>query len=326
MFVIIYFAAIGVLSTDGCYIAEPTGRAAEFSIRVARNKVVEAGLCAVIPCAFTYPHSLVQDPYKRVWFKGDPLNPTVEIPYSEPGEIALQPNERSCSIVINDLVEGENDGEYGFKLEWGAHQTYIFPERVRVSVTALSKKPSLHIPRLMVGQPVTLSCEAPGRCSGATPDITWELNGLPQRATPGNIMTSTGEVTYFSEMLFIPKAKHHNTSVTCRVLFKGNVTTEITRTLTVNYRPRILSSSGCAVQQGITTCICISEGVPLPVIDWNMPEAKTGKNSVMMAESSHTMIKSTIILPSSNTPITKAVCVSKNAVGVRMMTMETDKQ
>ncbi|KAM6967573.1 uncharacterized protein FYW47_006299 [Aplochiton taeniatus] len=295
------------------------------------NISIEAGLCAVINCSFTHPTGFT--PTAKRW-------------------------------------------------RFGPHQlTFSLP------LLALSQKPSVVCPPLTVGQRATLTCTAPGLCSGSPPQITWtwrktgdnttEIKGNTTEYRPENL---TSILTKHSSYLtFTPSAEHHNTSVACRVIFMGNITTEEAVWLDVTYAkepqilrntavreggvlnltcpfygnppssstvvwsksgspmlqndtgsatlvisnmtrgdvgeytctvqhdnntrtasahvdvlfpPEILNGSGCEVQSGVQTCLCVSSGFPLPLIGWLNVEGYSFSTSVLGSS-----VNSTINLP-----------------------------
>uniref|UniRef100_A0A674CLZ9 Ig-like domain-containing protein n=1 Tax=Salmo trutta TaxID=8032 RepID=A0A674CLZ9_SALTR len=106
---------------------------------------------------------------------------------------------------------------------------------------ALTQKPSVLTPPLTEGEPVTLTCTAPGICSGTPPNITWTWRGTGDNITELRDNTTIQKredltsvtTTHFSTLTFTPSAEHHTTKVTCQVTFKGNITTEDTVTLNV---------------------------------------------------------------------------------------------
>lgn len=103
-----------------------------FSIRVKDNFTGEAGLCINAFCFFTVPQS-VPEPIRRTWFKGDPQNPTVEVPF-RPSSAGRFRGERECSFMLKNLVQGESDGEYRLKRQWELGKVYIFPQTVKITV------------------------------------------------------------------------------------------------------------------------------------------------------------------------------------------------
>lgn len=108
-------------------------------------------------------------------------------------------------------------------------------------ILGLSQKPTVVTTPLVEGQQATLTCTAPGLCSGSDPTFTWTWRGAEEEDS--NLM---GNITNFknkcqtcvtwkhsSTLTFNPSAEHHGTEVTCKVSFAGNVSTEETLTLNV---------------------------------------------------------------------------------------------
>ncbi|XP_034057073.1 sialic acid-binding Ig-like lectin 11 isoform X3 [Gymnodraco acuticeps] len=281
--------------------------------------------------------------------------------------------------------------------------------------SGLTQKPSVMIPPLTEGQPTTLTCTAPGLCSGSDPKFTWTWRGAGEKDSQitGNITAlKTEDLTavtqrHSSTLTFNPSAEHHNNNVTCEVSFKNNITAEETVTLNVTYLkklvitgvttvkdgddlnltcsvesfppsvitwtkhgsirnltketkiildnntgtatltirnvtvdysglyvckaklqiptlsthaevnvtflPRIFSTSGCVVQSEVLTCVCISEGFPLPTIKWPLLDAHT-EYSVTTNFSNHAVnLSITVTLKDRN--YTTVECISSNDIG-----------
>ncbi|CAB1333488.1 unnamed protein product, partial [Coregonus sp. 'balchen'] len=269
----------------------------------------------------------------------------------------------------------------------------------------LTQKPSVLTPPLTEGEPATLTCTAPGICSGTPPNITWTCRGTGDNITELRDNTTIQKredltsvtTSHFSTLTFTPSAEHHNMMVTCQVTQKklqieetklyalkdvkdpqitgnktvkedgtlgltcsvdsyppyditwsknrtsaplqnytekatltiSNVTREhageyvctaqhLNRTMTastvvtVMYHPVILPGSGCVDQAEVMTCVCVSQGVPLPLIEWPLLVLNT-ENTMSVLGSS---VNSTISLPVRNHNNTTVECVSGNVVGV----------
>lgn len=99
----------------------------EFSINMTTHVKAESVKCIWIPFQFTFPTNKVTLPLTMTSFKGDPQNTASIKQYYNIG------SELKGALTINGLPRGEY--EYGFKLEWGDNQTYIFPKRVWISVS-----------------------------------------------------------------------------------------------------------------------------------------------------------------------------------------------
>ncbi|XP_029360947.1 platelet-derived growth factor receptor alpha-like isoform X2 [Echeneis naucrates] len=90
-------------------------------------------------------------------------------------------------------------------------------------------------------------------------------------------------------------------------------------TLLASMRPintgmmKILKNSGCELQSELLTCVCISEGSPLPSITWPLLK-NHNEHSVITSVSNYT-INSTVILTVKDVNNTVVECVSRNENG-----------
>ncbi|XP_068425863.1 sialic acid-binding Ig-like lectin 5 [Clinocottus analis] len=422
MFVLIWTALL--FSADaGESLEETTNCDKNFCITLSKGEIkAEAGLCVVIPCSFTTEDGFTSQ--HMVWYKcatskrrcGDSdvifntsNNNKVQSEFL--GRVSLlEPHvdQKNCSIIINDLTESDS-GKYQLRVNGFTYwkvEGLTFSQTATVSVKGLTQKPSVLVPPLIEGQQTTLTCTAPGLCSGSDPEITWTWRGAGEKDShlPGNITDVPQRRR--STLTFNPSAEHHGTKVSCKVSFTNNMTTEETETLNVSYVkkpvitgvttvkegdalnltcsvesvpssvltwtklgsnkvlqsenvkvlqndtgtaslvilnvtaeysgryictaehqitnvttpaevkvklfPKFLSGSACEVQSGVLTCVCISEGFPLPTISWPLLETHT-EYSVTTNKSSHTVISITVSVKNHN--YTTVECVSKNDLG-----------
>nr|XP_033496957.1 uncharacterized protein LOC117266109 [Epinephelus lanceolatus] len=254
----------------------------------------EAGLCVVIPCLFTTGYGFI--PQHIVWYKCKPSkqrcgdsdiiyhtnknNKKVQSGFK--GRVSLlEPdvNQGNCSIIINDLTESDS-GSYQLRVNgllYGKGVGYIFYTRAIVSVKGLTQRPTVMIPPLTEEQQTTLTCTAPGLCSGSDPEITWMWGGAGE-----NFSHITGNITAFktedltavtqghsSTLTLNPSAKHHGTDVTCKVSFTNNITTEETVTLNVTYVKEVKITGNTSVKEGeALSLICSVESFPAALITW----------------------------------------------------------
>uniref|UniRef100_A0A4W6C056 Ig-like domain-containing protein n=1 Tax=Lates calcarifer TaxID=8187 RepID=A0A4W6C056_LATCA len=209
----------------------------------------ETGLCVVLQCSFTTAADFKVE--SVIWFKCDPperkcdksdtpifnsrTNENVEPDFR--GRVSLlEPDlsHNNCSIIINDLKTSDS-GLYQLRVGGtykGKEDGFTFESKANVTVTGLSQKPTVMVPPLTEGQQTTLTCTAPGLCSGSDPKITWMWRGAGEKNSPitGNITTNQGQT---STLTFNPSAEHHGTNLTCKVRFKWAVITKETVTLNV---------------------------------------------------------------------------------------------
>ncbi|XP_071240126.1 sialic acid-binding Ig-like lectin 14 isoform X2 [Salvelinus alpinus] len=312
---------------------QPPATASPWTITFSPAEITaEKGLCAVISCTFTHPDNI--KPTTAIWFKC-PTNDRCDkdkniIFHSETPHEAQEDfkqrvslletdlTKKNCSVIINDIRENDA-GEYQFRLL----SSYTYSKKVKITVTALTQKPSVLTPPLTEGEPATLTCTAPGICSGTPPNITWTWRGTGDNITElrDNTTIQIREdlthvtTTHFSTLTFTPSAEHHNMMVTCQVTFQKKYQIEETVTLNVTYLPVILPGSGCVDQAEVMTCVCVSQGVPLPVIEWPLLELNTERCSPTTSVLGSS-VNSTISLTVGNHNNTTVECVSRNVVGV----------
>nr|XP_040020829.1 sialic acid-binding Ig-like lectin 14 [Gasterosteus aculeatus aculeatus] len=250
----------------------------------------EAGLCVVIPCSFKTsnftPKQLVFykcEASKQNCAKSDVIfHSNTNNNKTQPrfvGRVSLlQPDLslKNCSIIINDLTESDS-GSYWLRLLDGNKKTRHSSSKVNISVKGLTQKPTVGIPPLTEGQQTTLSCTAPGLCSGWDPEITWTWRGAGEKDShiTGNITAVKTEhltsVTrrHSSTLTFNPSAEHHGTDVTCKVRFTNDITTEETETLNVTYMKEPVISGNTAVKEGdVLRLTCSGDSFPPSRVTW----------------------------------------------------------
>uniref|UniRef100_A0A674CYA1 Ig-like domain-containing protein n=1 Tax=Salmo trutta TaxID=8032 RepID=A0A674CYA1_SALTR len=305
----------------------------------------ENGLCAVISCTFTHPDNI--KPTAAIWFKchtNDRCDQDRNIIFHSETPSKAQEGfkqrvslletdltKKNCSVIINDIRENDA-GEYQFRLPG----SYTYLKNVKITVSALTQKPSVLTPPLTEGEPAALTCTAPGICSGTPPHITWTWRGTGDNITEEDLTIDT--TTHFSTLTFTPSAEHHNMMVTCQVTFQKKYQIEETVTLNVTY-PQITGNK-MVKEDGILDLTCSVDsyppsditwskngtsaplqnytenaGVPLPLIEWPLLELSTERCSPTTSVLGSS-VNSTISLPVGNHNNTTVECVSRNVVGV----------
>ncbi|XP_044215581.1 sialic acid-binding Ig-like lectin 5 [Thunnus albacares] len=285
-----------------------------------REITAEAGLCVVIPCSFTTPDSVIIQ--HTVWYKCEPNkqrcddsdiifdtnknNRNVQPGFK--GRVSLLESDQSqknCSIVINDLTASDS-GSYQLRVKdvqyWNPNG-FTFSFRTTVSVKDLSQKPTVMIPPLTEGQQTTLTCTAPGLCSGSVPTITWMWRGTGKNDShiTGDIMTENlAAVTqrHSSTLTFNSSAEHHGSNVTCKVSFTGDTTTEETVTLNVTYMKKPGITGDAIVKEGDTLNLtCSVESFPPSLITWTKLGLNTNLQNGIDADLQNDTGLSTLIIP-----------------------------
>ncbi|XP_030248821.1 sialic acid-binding Ig-like lectin 5 [Sparus aurata] len=245
-----------------------------------------AGLCVVIPCNLTADSGFTLE--SAAWYKCEQNCTDSELKLSmnntnsnaQPGfrgrVSLLEPDLGNCSIIINDLTSSDS-GSYQLIVLNGTTQGFTFHRAVKITVQDLTQKPTVTIPPLTEGQQTTLTCTAPGLCSGSVPAITWTWSGRREKSShiAGNITASkTENVTgvtqrHSSTLTFNSSAEHHGTNVTCKVSFINNITTEETVTLNVTYVKKPEITGRTTLNQGDTLKLtCSAESFPPASVIW----------------------------------------------------------
>ncbi|XP_042345091.1 sialic acid-binding Ig-like lectin 16 [Plectropomus leopardus] len=253
----------------------------------------EAGLCIMIPCnittdpGFTLECAVLHkcDPSQQNCSVSDKIlhlvNTSLNAQSGSRGRVSfLEPdlNQRNCSIIINDVTASDS-GSYQLRLHGilhGSSQEYT-SAGTTITVKGLTQKPTVMIPPLREGQRATLTCTAPGLCSGSDPKITWTWTGAREEDShiTGNITAfKTEAVTavtqrHSSTLTFNSSAEHHGTNVTCKVSLANNITTEETVTLNVTYVKEVQITGNTNVDKGKTLNLtCSVESFPPALITW----------------------------------------------------------
>ncbi|KAF7226770.1 B-cell receptor CD22-like [Nothobranchius furzeri] len=251
MFVVIWVTLFTSVRANNADPAQPNGmrkHCQQDGYCVTLNDGVvtaEAGLCAVIPCSFKSAFTSS----KIIWYKCEALkcedSDGVFASKESEGRVSLLESaisKKNCSIRINNLIASDS-GSYQLRVEGrGPGEKYTYTvAKTNLSLTGLKQKPTLVVPPLTEGQQTTLTCTAPGLCSGSPPNITWSWRrgGEEDFTITGNITGfHTENLTDFTQrhsstLTFHPSAEHHGTNITCKISFTGDTTTEETLILNV---------------------------------------------------------------------------------------------
>ncbi|XP_070690840.1 myelin-associated glycoprotein isoform X2 [Pempheris klunzingeri] len=296
MFVHIWASLFFAVRGSNAETAAPPGESSKVT--------AEAGLCAVIPCYFTTNPGFTLE--SAVWYKCDPpkqncthsdeilvLNDTNQKAQSGfGGRVSLlEPGVRqnNCSIIISGLTKSDS-GSYQLRVNGSSLNGTIegfTSHRATVTVKDLSQRPTVMIPPLTEGQQTTLTCTAPGLCSGSAPKITWTWRkaGENDSHITGNITAvktdNVAAVTqrHSSTLTFNLSAEHHGTEVTCKVGFTGSTTTEETMTLNVTYVKKINITGNPSVKEGETLNLsCSVESFPPSLLTWTKSSDRNLQN------------------------------------------------
>ncbi|XP_067413589.1 hemicentin-2-like [Emydura macquarii macquarii] len=248
-----------------------------YSLTVPPSVSVQEGLCVLVPCTFTYPAQYnTENPQDKLyghWFKGsanvgwDPpvasSDPRRGVSQETRGRFRLvgDPAHGDCSLQIDDARQTDA-GSYFLRVERGSfkisYRIFSGFNELWISVLKLTEKPEIQIslagglPEMLVaGEPVTVTCTAPGRCSGTPPRISWTG---PFSDTARDVSVSLANVTrtHSSELRFTPTLGDDGKNLTC----------------TVTYSP----APGPSTSRAVSLQVCYPPGPPN--ITWTLTRNK----------------------------------------------------
>ncbi|XP_066575221.1 sialic acid-binding Ig-like lectin 14 [Amia ocellicauda] len=287
----------------------------DWPINLPQKLTAEEGLCVIIPCSFSNPENKLQPPFTGIWLKTEqPPQKTVfhssgpsKVSEEYRGRVALLGNltENQCTVIISDLRKSDG-GTYQFRVEEnGQSEKYTYQQRVKLSIKDSQRKPSVSRSPEMVkeGEVLTLTCNfycnPPSTIfwikAGRAQSIINKENVTELKHTINVTHTDAGEYTCIAQ-------DHANNTVNASIM------------VSVYYAPRILNGSGCTTEGDRLTCVCISQGHPLPSIEWREVTVSTDTPLSVSTASTNQSINSTIVL-SANATANSVLCVSRNEMG-----------
>ncbi|KAM4652818.1 sialic acid-binding Ig-like lectin 14 [Discoglossus pictus] len=227
-----------------------------FQIQIPTTIIVQNGLCVHIPCTFTIPNFyILSTSVQGLWYKNKEKlkvnadqrtffkkreRTTVNTDYTSDVLVISNTSGRflltgdlqkgDCSLRIND-VQKEDQGYYRFRVEDHNLKFTFLNVEPFLQVKDLTEPPEISpIKNLIAGEEVSLTCIPPGRCTGSMPlFFTWE----------GSVIKEETDISYrqfgnrTSKVIFTPSEKDHNSSLTCKVIYRNQVSTSKTIILSV---------------------------------------------------------------------------------------------
>ncbi|KAM9114665.1 myeloid cell surface antigen CD33-like [Pangshura tecta] len=256
-------------------LSQPPG----FTLTVPQSVSVQEGLCVLVPCTFTYPASYDTDnPSAQLygkWYKEpatvgqDPPVATsassLRVSNETQGRFRLtgDPARGDCSLQISD-ARRTDAGRYFLSIERGLFEhTYRSNSdgagpALTISVPGLTEEPEIQISparglpgTLLAGEPVTVTCTAPGRCSGPPPRVTW-TGPFSDTARDVSAQLANSTWAHSSALSFTPGRGDHGKELVCSVTYRPprGPSTRRTVRLHVGYPPGPPSITGTLTRNG----------------------------------------------------------------------------
>ncbi|NP_001088138.2 uncharacterized protein LOC494843 [Xenopus laevis] len=227
---------------------EQTEELPGFKIEAPVNVIVQRGLCVLIPCNFTVgpKYNLTKDAI-GIWYKGHPNDPVAastnssQFPDTTNGRFIFtgKVSAGDCSFSISDAQPGDA-AKYRFRLEDRDPLKFNYLH-IQPSVSVTEEPEISPTGDLIADKEVTVTCTAPTNCPGLSPNFTWEGSVNTDNIQNNTSRHQNGTVTYRSNITFTPSPRHHNSSLTCTVIYT-NESTNTNITLNVEYPPTLIIS------------------------------------------------------------------------------------
>uniref|UniRef100_A0A674JKE2 Ig-like domain-containing protein n=1 Tax=Terrapene triunguis TaxID=2587831 RepID=A0A674JKE2_9SAUR len=202
---------------------------------------VQEGLCILVPCTFMYPTSYKTDNswarLYRYWYKDqadvvyDPPMASTDssrrVPQETQGrfQLAENPAHGDCSLQISDARQTDA-GRYFFRFEKGTLRYNYHSNSDGTNVMLTISVPGT----LLVGEPVTVTCTSPGRCSGTPPRVTW-TGPFSDTARDVSAQLANGTWAHSSALSFTPGLGDHGKELVCTVTYSSAQGPSTSRTI-----------------------------------------------------------------------------------------------
>ncbi|XP_070620731.1 sialic acid-binding Ig-like lectin 10 [Erythrolamprus reginae] len=256
-----------------------------YGLKAPNFVLVEEGLCATIPCIFTYNrnHARWNTKLKGFWRKGTDNDHYTEVPNSV--QLIGDPTTGNCSLLIMKPTSSDA-GTYFFRMEKEPKALYSFQKFANPQLNVTKRQsPKIQMPdKMRAGHSANITCETFASCSLLPPNVTW--NGFPHPIDPHSQVNETQ--VYSSMVNFTPTVEDHKRNITCRVNYINEfnpVSRETTVQLNVLFKPiieiqvdhfcsnqsqeNVTTISPLSVQSGDCIRLCCKvKGNPLPNVTW----------------------------------------------------------
>ncbi|XP_041037140.1 sialic acid-binding Ig-like lectin 10 [Carcharodon carcharias] len=274
------------------------GLSQEWKGDTPREVTAHESSCVQIPCHYSYPSHLENQPRGGVWFNNEEWGSSStafhsqdhshELPrFHHRTRLSGDLKDGDCSLIINN-IRREDAGPYYFRIEFDNRNSYSYYPVTQLHV---SDKPTIFTAEIIVGKLVDVSCTFNTTCNGtAAPVLTWDTP-TDVRGSVSNTVTQHGvTLTYTSVLTLIPSLKHHGHTLSCRVRYPS-VSSERTFVLSVQDAPQNLSinsldvinaSSINIIEGNSAVIICSVESFPASNLTWrhlNVPMNRTSSNN-----------------------------------------------
>ncbi|XP_072409563.1 myelin-associated glycoprotein-like [Chiloscyllium punctatum] len=226
------------------------GLAQEWKSHSPRKVTAQKGSCAQIPCNYSYPSHLANQPRVGIWFYKtrwrqwrtafhSQSRSYEGIQFRHRTQLSGDLKNGDCSLTINN-IRWEDSGFYYFKVEFNGKEKYGFKPATQLQVSDFTDKPTIFPVQIIAGKLVRLRCTFNTICSGTAPTLTWDTPTIVNGSVSNTITQRGVTLTYTSILSLTPSLRHQGETLICRVSY-SSVSSEQTFVLTVQYAPEGLT-------------------------------------------------------------------------------------
>ncbi|XP_039178631.1 sialic acid-binding Ig-like lectin 10 [Crotalus tigris] len=265
-----------------------------YDLKAPDHVLVEEGLCAIIPCNFTYNKAHAKDSaiLYGYWKKGthnDNANEVVNS-YEQWAKKRFQligdVSAGNCSLLILNAQKSDT-GKYFFRMEKQDKAFFSFYSYANPYLNVTEKQPPeiQILGKVRAGNHTNITCATFASCSRMPPKFTW--SGFPKPINPH--LQLNGIQIYSTVLNFLPSVADHQRNLTCRVNYANERNVflrEKTIQLNVAFPPQMVVIEGehfnssnslgnftnisrLMVQKGDRIWLfCEAKGNPSPNVTW----------------------------------------------------------
>ncbi|XP_059497215.1 myeloid cell surface antigen CD33-like [Stegostoma tigrinum] len=218
------------------------GLAQDWKLHGPREVTAQEGSCAQIPCRYSYPSHVSNQPRIGIWNKEGGSGTSLIAFHSNHHEKESQQFQSrtwlsgdlkngDCSLIIN-TIKREDAGSYHFRIEFDKVNSYSYFPRTQLHISDFTDKPTVAPVEIIAGKRVRLNCIFNTTCTGTAPALTWDTPTAVHGSVSNTVTQHGATLTYTSVLALTPSLRDQGQTLTCRLSYP-TVSSEQMHILTV---------------------------------------------------------------------------------------------